>query len=38
MQIFGTKGRIEVEIPFNAPNDRPSRIFIDNGSDLFGGG
>ena len=38
MQFFGTKGRIEVEIPFNAPNDRPSRIFIDNGSDLFGGG
>jgi len=38
MQIFGTKGRIEVEIPFNAPNDRPSRIFVDKGSDLFGGG
>ena len=38
MQFFGTKGRIEVEIPFNAPNDRPSRILIDNGSDLFGGG
>jgi predicted dehydrogenase len=38
MQLFGTKGRIEVEIPFNAPNDRPSRIFIDNGSDFFGGG
>jgi len=38
MQFFGTKGRIEVEIPFNAPNDRPSRIFIDNGLDLFGGG
>lgn len=38
MQFFGTKGRIEVEIPFNAPNDRPSHILIDNGSDLFGGG
>jgi predicted dehydrogenase len=38
MQLFGTKGRIEVEIPFNAPNDRPCRVFIDNGSDLFGGG
>ena len=38
MQFFGTQGRIEVEIPFNAPNDRPCRIFIDNGSDLFGGG
>lgn len=36
--IFGTKGRIEIEIPFNAPPDRPTRIFIDNGADLFGGG
>ncbi len=38
MQILGTKGRIEIEIPFNAPNDRPCRIFIDDGKDLFGGG
>ncbi len=38
MQFFGTQGRIEVEIPFNAPNDRPCRIFIDDGSDLFGAG
>jgi predicted dehydrogenase len=38
MQFFGTKGRIEVEIPFNAPNQRPCRIFIDDGTDLFGGG
>ena len=38
MQIFGTRGRIEVEIPFNAPADRPVRIFIDDGSDLFGAG
>lgn len=30
MQFFGTKGRIEVEIPFNAPPDRPSRIFVDD--------
>jgi predicted dehydrogenase len=36
MQIFGAQGRIEVEIPFNAPADRPTRIFIDDGSDLFG--
>jgi predicted dehydrogenase len=34
MQIFGTKGRIEVEIPFNAPCDRPCRIFVDDGSGL----
>ena len=38
MQFMGTKGRIEVEIPFNAPPDRPTRIFIDDGSDLFGSG
>ncbi|MBL8905350.1 MAG: gfo/Idh/MocA family oxidoreductase, partial [Rhizobiales bacterium] len=27
-QIAGTKGRIEVEIPFNAPPDVPNRLFI----------
>ena len=38
MIFLGGKGRLEMEIPFNAPPDRPSRIFIDDGSDLFGGG
>jgi predicted dehydrogenase len=38
MQILGTKGRIEMEIPFNAPSDRPARIFIDSDGDLFGAG
>jgi len=38
MHFFGTKGRIEIEIPFNAPPDRPTRIFIDNGQDVFGSG
>ena len=38
MQFLGSQGRIEIEIPFNAPNDRPCRIFIDDGGDLFGGG
>ena len=32
MNIFGTKGRIEVEIPFNAPASEPCRIFVDDGS------
>ena len=36
MNLLGTKGRIEIEIPFNAPNDRPCRIFIDDGGDLSG--
>ena len=34
MQILGTEGRIEIEIPFNAPPDRPCRIFVDDGSGL----
>ena len=38
IQVFGTKGRIEVEIPFNAPKNRACRIFVDDGSDLYGGG
>jgi predicted dehydrogenase len=38
VQIGGTRGRIEIEIPFNAPPDRPCRIFIDDGSDLGGSG
>lgn len=37
-QFFGTKGRIEIEIPFNAPPDRPCRMFIDDGRDVFGTG
>jgi len=36
MHFLGTKGRIEIEIPFNAPNDRPCKMFIDDGGDLFG--
>jgi predicted dehydrogenase len=38
VQILGTKARIELEIPFNAPPDRPTRLFVDTGADLFGGG
>jgi predicted dehydrogenase len=38
VQFFGTKGRIELEIPFNAPPDKPTRIFIDDGSSVFGTG
>jgi predicted dehydrogenase len=35
IQFLGTRGRIEIEIPFNAPIDRPTRIVMDGG-DLFG--
>jgi predicted dehydrogenase len=38
MHLIGTTGRIEIEIPFNAPPDRPCRMFVDDGSDLSGGG
>jgi predicted dehydrogenase len=38
VHFLGTKGRIEVEIPFNAPKDRPTRIFIDETGDIFGAG
>ena len=38
VMILGTSGRVEIEIPFNAPRDRPCRLFVDDGSDLSGGG
>ena len=34
MNVYGTEGRIEVMIPFNAPPDEPCRIRIDDGSKL----
>jgi predicted dehydrogenase len=38
VHILGTQGRIEVEIPFNAPPDRPCRLFLDTKGDLTGAG
>ncbi len=38
MQFFGTRGRIELEIPFNAPPARPCRLFIAEGSSGIGDG
>jgi hypothetical protein len=37
VQVMGTAGRIEVEVPFNAPPDRSCIAPLDDGSDLFGG-
>jgi predicted dehydrogenase len=31
VHLFGTKGHIEVAIPFNAPHDRPCQVFVDDG-------
>lgn len=36
IQIMGTAGRVEVQIPVNAPSDRACRILVDDGSDPFG--
>ncbi|MFL6283357.1 MAG: Gfo/Idh/MocA family protein [Pyrinomonadaceae bacterium] len=38
MQFFGTRGRVEVEIPFNSPNDRPTRLLVFDDSNTRGGG
>jgi len=38
MQFFGTQGRIEIEIPFNAPPNRETRILVDDGRDILGSG
>jgi len=33
VHVYGTDGRIEIEIPFNIPPDRPTRIFVTQGGD-----
>ena len=38
VKAFGTRGRLEIEIPVNAAPDRPARIMIDDGRDLYAGG
>jgi predicted dehydrogenase len=38
IQLVGTEGRIEIEIPFNAPTDTPCRYWVDNASALDGSG
>jgi predicted dehydrogenase len=36
VQIFGSKGRIEIQIPVNTPPDRATNLFLDDGSDVYG--
>ena len=38
IHFLGTHGRIELEIPFNAPPDRPTRLVIDSTGHLSGSG
>jgi predicted dehydrogenase len=34
VNIVGTKGRVEIEIPFNAPPDQPCRMWHQQGSEI----
>jgi predicted dehydrogenase len=34
VNIFGTEGRIEIEIPFNAPPDQPTRMWHQYGDEI----
>jgi predicted dehydrogenase len=34
VNIYGTEGRVEIEIPFNAPPDRPCRIWHETGGKI----
>ena len=34
VNVFGTKGRIEIEIPFNAPPDKPCKILFQNNENI----
>jgi predicted dehydrogenase len=38
MKFVGTRGRVELEIPFNTLNDRTMRVIFDDGRDLIGTG
>jgi len=33
VHIYGTEGRISIEIPFNIPPDRPTHVFVTSGGD-----
>lgn len=35
VNIFGTKGRIEIEIPFNAPPDKPCRLWYEHNGTIM---
>lgn len=36
--VLGTRGRLEIPIPFNAAADLPTRLVLDDGRDLEGSG
>ena len=34
VNIFGTEGRVEIEIPFNAPSDRPCKMWHERSGEI----
>ena len=38
MKMFGTRGHITLDIPFNPPPNLPGRMVVDDGRDLVGSG
>ena len=36
IEVIGTKGRVELIIPFNAPADMPTALLVDNGATVDG--
>ena len=38
VQIVGTSGRLEIQVPFNPRRDQLTRLVIDDGRDLIGSG
>jgi len=36
--MLGTRGRLEIPVPLNAPGDEPTVLIFDDGRDLAGGG
>jgi predicted dehydrogenase len=34
VNIFGTEGRFEIEIPFNAPEDAPTNVYYEDESGI----
>lgn len=38
VQLCGTRGRVEIQIPFNAPANGATRILVDDGAALDGSG
>lgn len=35
VEVFGTRGRLEVEVPFGVPPDRTTHVIVDGGSDAI---